>query len=95
MATIIVNTLLDENNGIGIGGLSLREAISFANPGDTITFESTLNLGTIILTNGELTIDKSLSIDANNLQITLNAFGNSRIFNIDDNNDNNLNQVTL
>ena len=39
MATIIVNTTLDENDGsIDDGDVSLRDAIAAASAGDTITF---------------------------------------------------------
>jgi hypothetical protein len=60
LLAITVNTLVDENDGVGVGGISLRDAIAAAAPGDTIDFSVT---GTIPLTNGELQIDKALSID--------------------------------
>lgn len=34
MTTITVNTLTDENDGIDVGGVSLRDAIAAAMPGD-------------------------------------------------------------
>ena len=52
------------------GLISLREAISkYSVPGDTITFDSSLQGKTIKLNsnNGELTVNKSLTIDASNL----------------------------
>src|SRR6266478_920823 len=48
------------NNDNGPG--SLRQAISDSLPGDTIDFDSSLNGQTILLTTGELLIDKSLTI---------------------------------
>src|SRR6187431_62257 len=62
LTTITVNTLVDENNGVGVGGVSLREAVAAANTGDTINFSVT---GTINLTNtgfGEIQITKNLTI---------------------------------
>ncbi|MGB3535700.1 MAG: choice-of-anchor Q domain-containing protein [Microcoleaceae cyanobacterium] len=92
MATIIVNTLIDENDGIGVGGISLREAVTEANPGDNIEFDISLANGTITLINGELVIDKDLTIagdtdaDSETRNITIDANGNSRIFKIDNGN---------
>jgi hypothetical protein len=51
----VINT-----NDSGVG--SLRQAIAKASDGDTIEFDSTLNGENIILTSGELTIDKSIAI---------------------------------
>ena len=67
MAEIQVTTLIDENDlGLGQGfGDSLREAITFAGPEDTITFANTIDGGTINLINGELVIDQNLTIDGN------------------------------
>ena len=86
---IVVSILEDENDGdFSEGDLSLREAIATAESGDTITFDSSLSGGTITLVDGELTIDKSLTIqglDAGNT--TIDADGNSRVFNINDGNE--------
>ena len=89
MANIQVTTLIDENDGsLNQGaGNSLREAINFAGTGDTITFANNIDGGTINLTNGELVIDKSITIDGNETnRVTINAQGNSRVFNINDSN---------
>ena len=89
MANIQVTTLIDENDGsLNQGdGNSLREAINFAGTGDTITFADNIDGGTINLTNGELVIDKNLTIDGNETnRVTINAQGNSRVFNINDSN---------
>ncbi|MFP3670549.1 hypothetical protein SB717_36295, partial [Priestia sp. SIMBA_032] len=82
--------------------LSLREAISLANDGDTITFNSNLanqdtgfGLGTIGLTLGQLNIDKSITLDglgAN--QLTVSGNSNSRVFLVDDGNDSTAIDVT-
>lgn len=50
-----------------MGGGTLREAIAAADPGARITFAPTLAGATILLNGTELTIDKSLIIDASNL----------------------------
>src|SRR5262249_9087865 len=42
LLSITVNTLVDESNGVGIGGISLRDAIAAAAPGDTINFAPSL-----------------------------------------------------
>ncbi len=92
MANIIVNTLIDQNNGIDIGGISLRDAIADANPNDQILFDISIANGTITLTKGELVIDKNLTIegdtdaDLETRNITIDANGNSRVFKIDDGN---------
>jgi hypothetical protein len=93
MATITVTTLTDENDpgampGLpGGSGLSLREAIAFAdgNPGaDTIVFDPFLTGGTITLTNGQLSISDTLIIDGDidddkSPDITVNANNASRV----------------
>lgn len=100
LLSVTVDTLVDENNGIGVGaGTSLREAIAVAASGDTIDFSVTgtinLSVGTTNSTK-HLAINKSLTIagpGANLLTIkafdptpaTKNGDG-SRIFNIDDGN---------
>ena len=71
MATIIVNTTLDENDGsIADGDVSLRDAIAAANDGDSITFASGPGAafeagGTIRLSQalGELVIASDVTID--------------------------------
>ncbi|NEO69735.1 choice-of-anchor Q domain-containing protein [Moorena sp. SIO3H5] len=89
MATFIVNTRADENDPVGSGGnLSLREAINEANntPGDDIiTFDSSLS-GIISLTSGQLVITSNISIEGNGSNITVDAGGRSRVFNVDDGN---------
>ena len=88
----IVSTLVDENDGdFNAGDLSLREAISQAESGNTIIFDSNLSGGTINLTLGELAVDKSLTINglgAKNILIDADGSNNkTRVFNIDDNSD--------
>ena len=59
--SITVNTLVDENNGLGAGaGTSLREAIAAAASGETINFSVT---GTINLVIGPSAADKHLLIN--------------------------------
>ena len=82
LLAITVNTLVDENDGVGVGGVSLRDAIVAATPGDTIDFNVT---GTVVLEHGELLINKHLTIlgPGANL-LTIDADGASRVLNIDD-----------
>ncbi len=93
LAILTVNTLVDENNGIGVGGVSLREAVAAAAPGDTINFSVT---GTINLTNtgdGHIQIDKGLTIQGPGANLlTVKAFDTDglqnstgrRVFLVDD-----------
>jgi predicted outer membrane repeat protein len=79
-----VDTLHDTNDGnFNAGHLSLRNAITGAISGETITFAPTLAKGTIVLTQGELDINKSLTIQGPGAnQLTINANHKSRDFNI-------------
>ena len=100
---LLVDTLVDENDGnYGRGDLSLREAIALSNTWpsvDTIHFDAALTTSgpaTILLTQGELKITDSLTIDgpgaglltvdASGSDPTPNLFNGdgARIFNIDD-----------
>src|SRR5882757_8381368 len=72
-ATTITVTNTNDN---GVG--SLRQALAIANDGDTITFAVS---GSIMLTTGELLVDKSISVSgpgSGNLAVDGNA--NSRVF---------------
>lgn len=85
---LVVDTLADENDGdYSAGDLSLREAIGLANGADgadTITFAAALSGTTIALSGTELVITEVVTIDARPLveNVTINASGQSRIFNI-------------
>ena len=78
-ATLTVNTLLDENDGSCFDGdCSLRDAIQVAATGDTITFSVT---GTIVLTLGQLNVDKDLTISGPGIDsLTLSGNHHSRVF---------------
>jgi hypothetical protein len=82
----IVDNLVDEDDGnLSSGDVSLREAIRFAKPGQTINFSPSLSGSTIALTQGELVIDKELTIKGlGSDKLTISGKNNSRIFNIDD-----------
>lgn len=96
LATIVVDSLADETDGsISDGDISLRDAILLSNDGDAITFDASLDGGTVLLTLGELHIKTSISVSASTLRqgITIDASGNdptpsidngdgSRVFNI-------------
>ena len=103
---LVVSILEDENDGdFSAGDLSLREAIALANEregADTIAFDSSLNGGTIALTEAQpiltgeeevfrdLVITDSLTINglgAENLSISGNNA--SRVFFVDDGNSDN------
>jgi hypothetical protein len=75
---VTVTTVNDESNGLGVGGVSLREAIDVAGTlgfDPVVNFASNLNGGTIPLTLGEIQFSKSLTIDASMLGngITIDA----------------------
>jgi hypothetical protein len=109
LAVITVDTLLDESDGsIDDGDVSLRDALAVAASGDTIDFDASLDGGTILLTQGELLVPQSLTIDASDLSagLTIDAAGSdptpdqnngdgSRIFNISDGADHTDSPVTI
>ncbi len=94
---LVVSILEDENDGdFSAEDLSLREAIALAEAGDTITFNSDLSGGSIVLSQGELVVDKSLIISglgASNLTISGN--NESRVLLIDDGDANNQADVSI
>lgn len=63
---ITVTTVVDENDGPSLGGVSLRDAIGAASSGSTITFAPALSGQTILLLN-QLVVAKNLVIDASPL----------------------------
>ena len=71
----LVTTLSDS------GGGSLRQVLSNAFPGTTVTFSNNLSGGTITLTSGQLVLNQNVSIDASALAcgITLNGNHNGRV----------------
>src|SRR5215211_184022 len=82
-----VTTMIDPGDGVcdpaGTGdGCTLREAIATAAAGDTVNFAPGLN-GTMLLANGEIVIDKNLTIAGPGAR-TLAVSGNhaSRIFDV-------------
>ena len=87
--SLVVNTLADENSGVyDPSHLSLREAVALANinPGpDTISFDPSLDGGTINLTIDELAITDSVTIQGPGAaNLTIDAVNHSRIFNVND-----------
>src|SRR5439155_20524934 len=81
-STLLVDSALDEVVP-GDGTLSLRAAIGAGNSGDKVVFDAALAGQTISLVEGELFIDKSLSIvglGANNLAVSGSTF--FRVFDI-------------
>ncbi|GAB5440971.1 MAG: hypothetical protein Fues2KO_13200 [Fuerstiella sp.] len=102
LAAFVVDTVIDESDGnLSAGDLSLREAIESANSQagpDTISFSPTV-FGTaqqIDLVHGEFAVTDALTITGpgQNL-LTIDAQQNSRHFNIDDGDDNNLISVEI
>ncbi|MCA9232087.1 MAG: hypothetical protein KDA57_15670 [Planctomycetales bacterium] len=81
LLSITVDTLVDENDGIGIGtGTSLRDAIAAATPGETIDFSVT---GTINLTLGQLTIGQDLTVAGPGAEdLIIDAGDNSRVLQV-------------
>ena len=83
----MVTILEDEDDGdLSENDISLREAILYSNDGDTVTFNDKLKDETILLTLGELAIDKSLTIQGfADSELTIDGNSQSRVFNIDNN----------
>lgn len=69
-ATITVTTTADSGAG------SLRQALSVANSGDTITFAAALSGVTLGVTSGPLALNKPLTIDDSTLVVALTLDGN-------------------
>ncbi len=80
----IVTILDDEDDGnLAPNDISLREAIVHSQDGSTISFDNSLKNKTILLTRGELSIDKNLTIQGfNNGQLTIDGNNKSSVFNI-------------
>lgn len=109
LAVITVDTTIDENDGsILDGDISLRDALAQSGTGDTIEFDPSLDGETILLSLGQLEIDRSLTIDgtALNRGVTIDASGNdptpdenngdgSRVFLVNDRNVDSESRVTL
>jgi hypothetical protein len=70
-------------NTLDSGAGSLRAALAGAQPGDTIRFDHHLSGQTIMLTCGELVIDKSLAIDGLGAdRLTVSGNDASRVFRV-------------
>jgi beta-glucanase (GH16 family) len=71
---LIVTTLDDSGPG------SLRDALARIADGGTISFDASLAGGTLSLTSGQLTIDRSVTVDASSVApLTISAGGTSRV----------------
>jgi hypothetical protein len=89
-STMTVTSLADHGHG------TLRAEIAAAHSGDTIDFAPSLDGKTITLTNGELVINKSLTIQGPGAsQLTVNGNQRSRIFEVDGTNSVSLSGLTL
>ncbi|WP_319419914.1 choice-of-anchor Q domain-containing protein [Pleurocapsa sp. FMAR1] len=83
----IVTILDDEDDGnLAPNDISLREAIVHSQDGSKVSFDNSLKNKTILLTRGELSIDKNLTIQGfDNGQVTINGNNKSRVFDINNN----------
>jgi predicted outer membrane repeat protein len=79
--TPLVTASGDAVNAVGMGGVSLREALAYTATNSTITFSSNLSGATITLTNGQLSIVRKTTIDASALPggLTISGNGTSRV----------------
>jgi CSLREA domain-containing protein len=78
----IVTTNIDKINPYD-GLISIREALQYANTNDAysvITFDKSLTGKTIKFNNGELVLDKTLTIDGSGVNIVIDANQQSRVF---------------
>ena len=93
LRSVTVTTLQDELNGIEDGQISLREAIYFVADGGEISFDVS---GRIALRLGEITIDKSVSIEGPGQdQLTISGENQTRIFILHDGDDDHESQITM
>ena len=78
--SLVVTTLSDTADSSD-GLVSLREAIAYAETGETVTFDPSLNGGEIILGDYALVVSKRITIDASSLAdgITVSADGKHRV----------------
>lgn len=68
--------VIDDSDGL----ISIREAISYASDGDTVTFDESLSRKTILLAGTELSVNKSLVVDASDIGgITIDGNDLSRV----------------
>ena len=68
--------IIDDADGL----ISIREAILYASEGDTVTFDESLSGKTILLAGTELSVNKSLAIDASDIVgITIDGSDLSRV----------------
>jgi beta-glucanase (GH16 family) len=75
--SLVVTTLDDSGPG------SLREAIMLIADGGTITFDPALAGGSIGLTSGQLSVDRSVTIDGSGAPtVTVSGSGSSRVFQV-------------
>ena len=84
----IVTILNDEDDGnLAANDISLREAIVHSQDGSKVSFDNSLKNKTILLTRGELSIDKNLTIQGfDNGQVTIDGNNKSRVFDVNANN---------
>ncbi|MBQ3389150.1 MAG: hypothetical protein IJG60_08055 [Thermoguttaceae bacterium] len=72
--------IIDETDGM----ISLREAVLYAQEGETVTFDAALSGQTIALAGSPVMIDKSLTIDASGTEgITLDGQGQCQVLHIE------------
>ncbi|MBO5436492.1 MAG: leucine-rich repeat domain-containing protein, partial [Thermoguttaceae bacterium] len=80
--SLIVNTTMDVVDAYD-GVTSIREAISFAKEGETVTFDESMRDQTIVLNGTQLSLTKAVSLDAGDLNVTLDGDGKSGVIYID------------
>ena len=85
-AQIVVTTTVDEDDGDALpgngAGTSLREAVTYATSGTTITFDAALSNSTLNLTAGTLVPTVDLSLDGSSLAKACTISSTNRVFNI-------------
>lgn len=80
LALRVVNTLVDEDDGLEVGAVSLREAL--ASDAEGVFFSAALSGGRITITQGQIDINGLSNLTTGNLEdgILIDADGDSRIF---------------
>jgi fibronectin-binding autotransporter adhesin len=78
-STMMVNTLVDESDGVGVGDVSLREALTTVSDEGVVLFDPNVFPGTIALSS-EIVVDRPVTIFGYDRGVTISGGGATRLF---------------